>query len=754
MYQRLDSDSQPVLEKYDVERGRVQDRTKFLNEDREVEMKSVARWKPMDRLLGTTSGQLFLLTTGAIAVVFVGSLSWMFLSGGGNDMYNTSFGQSLWFGWGMFFDPGTQMGFEAVERPWLKVLAVFFSVVGFVYNLIFLGYIVELSRSQLQKLYERGNRYIANGHTLVLGWTEKTPFIVEELLHSGLNRNIRSPILVVADQNEDDMRQGIDLALTGKRQSRCLSFDCFKHRRIDVRCGCPQECDDLLRASAQSAEEIIIFGMHGKSDDSDLEVVQTIIALASLSHEPNGNIIASVKNTETVPVVDAILERAEGLVALQAVHQVLCLKALQPIVGDCFEMLSSFVRGQEIYMRDASECGLNKRCRTQTFGEVRRSIKNVIFIGVRYANGNICVAPADTAPVTLGDRLMILAASLDRTTYKKDDCDFQPPLTPSQSNFDFRNSLYDTKGSNHACSVIIVNWSAEIVDLLETFDKYMAPGSSVHVLATVCVGDREQRLQKHRFQNIRIVHHCGQVNEVESIQDLPLREAAAILVLGSGLCHSNANWNDAHVISCGITISDLLRSSGLTSRLICEVLSSRVQRMLKRDEPLRERATFFHSNSLEAGLVATASANRAVYNTLLMLMDPFSGNSIRAVPARPYFNAQEHASHATTRFQVLGERLRLQGHILLGWLGNGTEGKLVLNPDDKEVRLQASDQLVVIWKESRQDVSSAQVLDARQEPNQKVARAAPYTVDGHEVESFDSVASPESAATQGGCCGR
>jgi len=351
-------------------------------------------------------------------------------------------------------------------------------------------------------------------------------------------------------------------------------------------------------------------------------------------------------------------------------------------------------------------------------------MKKVIFIGVRYAHAGICLAPDDSAPVTLGDKLLVLATSLEgRSKDEIYEID-QTFATTCQCTNDFRGK---------ACTVIIVNWSADIVDLLETFNKYMAPGSSIHILAAVEVREREQRLQKHQLQNIKILHHQGQVNEVESIQELPLNEAAAILVLGSGTSDSsNADWNDARVLSCGITISDRLRSSGLTSRLICEVLSSRVHRMLRRDEPLRERATFFHSNSLETGLVATASANRAVYNTLLMLMDPTSGNSIRAVPA----NAHCWGERSTT-FQVLGERLRLQGHILLGFLGSGTACRLILNPEDSEVQVQPSDQLVVIWRDSSV---------------QKVVRAAPYAMDGYEAaSSADSDVTQESTAAARGC---
>ena len=46
--------------------------------------------------------------------------------------YNTSVIQALWFSWGVFFDPGTQTGIVADEYVAVKVVAVAFSVVGFV----------------------------------------------------------------------------------------------------------------------------------------------------------------------------------------------------------------------------------------------------------------------------------------------------------------------------------------------------------------------------------------------------------------------------------------------------------------------------------------------------------------------------------------------------------------------------------------------------------------------------------------------
>merc|ERR1719382_601297 len=129
---------------------------------------------------------------------------------GGNDIYDTSWTQSLWFSWGMFFDPGTQMGLGASERTQVKATAVTFSVLGFVYNLLMLGLIVDVVRSMLEFWRRKRSRIVANGHTLLLGWSEKSLFVMEELIKSAENRGARANIVVLAEQDAFDVQQEIN----------------------------------------------------------------------------------------------------------------------------------------------------------------------------------------------------------------------------------------------------------------------------------------------------------------------------------------------------------------------------------------------------------------------------------------------------------------------------------------------------------------------------------------------------------------
>ena len=52
---------------------------------------------------------------------------------------------------------------------------------GFILNLIFLGLIVEQIRVLLDSWRRTHGRIVENEHTVILGWTDKTLFLLGEL---------------------------------------------------------------------------------------------------------------------------------------------------------------------------------------------------------------------------------------------------------------------------------------------------------------------------------------------------------------------------------------------------------------------------------------------------------------------------------------------------------------------------------------------------------------------------------------------
>tara|TARA_B100000780_G_scaffold260780_1_gene212766 strand:- start:391 stop:927 length:537 start_codon:yes stop_codon:yes gene_type:complete len=94
----------------------------------------------------------FLLICSGICL-FGFALFWMAVpecDGCGTDR---SFAQAMWFAWCIFFDPGTQTGLAADETVshWHRLIAAFFSIGGFVFNLFLLGVVVDKIRTSLDR---------------------------------------------------------------------------------------------------------------------------------------------------------------------------------------------------------------------------------------------------------------------------------------------------------------------------------------------------------------------------------------------------------------------------------------------------------------------------------------------------------------------------------------------------------------------------------------------------------------------------
>ena len=135
-----------------------------------------SRWPTLwDFLVGTGRGKFLLL--GGIAVVLVGggAVVWARVCGENRSELSTAqFWQTLWLSWGLFFDPGTQTGVAADDYFAVKFVALVLSVFGFIFNLTVLGVVVDAIRSLMDKWERTRSRLICNGHTLILGWTDKT----------------------------------------------------------------------------------------------------------------------------------------------------------------------------------------------------------------------------------------------------------------------------------------------------------------------------------------------------------------------------------------------------------------------------------------------------------------------------------------------------------------------------------------------------------------------------------------------------
>eukprot|EP00416_Gambierdiscus_australes_P044829 CAMPEP_0171095360 /NCGR_PEP_ID=MMETSP0766_2-20121228/43125_1 /TAXON_ID=439317 /ORGANISM="Gambierdiscus australes, Strain CAWD 149" /LENGTH=803 /DNA_ID=CAMNT_0011554157 /DNA_START=48 /DNA_END=2456 /DNA_ORIENTATION=+ len=687
----------------------------LLSEDRPASHKVLTYWNVWDWFLGTNQGQLTLLGVVAAILIIAGTCVWAVF--GGNEDYDDSWAQSLWFSWGMFFDPGTEMGMRATEGISHKWVAVIFSIFGFLFNLTFLGTVVDLVKNQLDVWQKTRNRVVANGHTVLLGWTETTLFLLKELTASLENRGAKTQIVVLANRDSVDMMSDVQLHFPRKADLRGQAIVC--------RCGNPTEGTDLDKISVKSAEEIIILGKGGNPEESDNEVIQSVMALANLSDEPSGNIICEVKMFETASVIDQVMERAEGLIAPHAVTRLLCLQATHPLIANVFKSLLTFEDGEELYLVDPSDLKMSSPHSMLNFRAACFAAHkcDMICIGVKpFDSERPNLVPADMHQIRKGDRLVVLARHMagQEVIYER------PHLEMKKTRISL-SPLARPKATN---TIIVINWAAGLGRILLTLASYLPRSTTIHILAAISEQDQERRLKaanipaEHGFQ---FVHHTGSTRKVEILAKLPLGSADVIMVLSHE--GSTASLSDSACLATTLTLRELLKGTyskfpecrGSCENIICEVKSVGTQRVFEQGNHLKAQltnVTFFRRTALEAGILAVASADRAAFNVLLTLLHPNCDvGSVNAVPVGQYLSQAE----LSIEFSDLWERVRRREELLLGWKLNS--GRVpVLNPEVKsgtvEFESLEHDHIIVISKQNHtspdrdreQDLTAASAL--------------------------------------------
>ena len=148
-----------------------------------------ARHTLTSAMLGTHLGHWTLLGLAGAFLILSGALAWMAAGRCDPDDDDDAcleladpdhYLQALWLAWGIFFDPGTQTGLPPNAPARHKLVLLAFSTCGFVFNLVVLGLIVSTLQDLLGR-WERLHRVIvANDHTVILGWTDKTLFSIGE----------------------------------------------------------------------------------------------------------------------------------------------------------------------------------------------------------------------------------------------------------------------------------------------------------------------------------------------------------------------------------------------------------------------------------------------------------------------------------------------------------------------------------------------------------------------------------------------
>jgi hypothetical protein len=394
------------------------------------------KYSIMDWAVGTGIGQVTAIFLVGSTILTLGmflykTAAWM--AAGEAPSHTMDYRLALWTSWTMFTDPGTQTGVESGDWREQSV-AVLVSLTGYVFFLCVMGIVVDLVRKTLDDWKTFHARVVANDHTLILGWSTKTLYLLQQLAQGQMDRQQGDPsvpdrdVVVMADVDDDrcvELQREVAGFFRGKNDGL----------NVTVCTGSSTACPDLLRASVRTAEQIVVMspdpawlsvedgGATAFHDErADQYVLSVVLALTSIAtnlqtngevtaasaktaskfggalpEEPGiqGAVIAEVKRPETLGwiyhvttdlqdedgdgISDAppsVLLQADALLADMLMKQLLIRHAFDPVVGSVLEELLGY-EGQDLYFSD-----FDGALAGRTFGEARCAVEDAVCLGI------------------------------------------------------------------------------------------------------------------------------------------------------------------------------------------------------------------------------------------------------------------------------------------------------------------------------------------------------------------------------------
>lgn len=668
-----------------------------------------------DLALGTSWG-LF-ITLFLLGILQLGFGTWCWSLSGGTDDYDSSLNDSFWISWGLFFDPGTQTNLPASDPPLVRMVAVGFSVLGFIYNLTLMGTAVEGMRGAILTYKEMYSRISATGHVLVLGWGDKTPTLLCELLaREKLEGEPRwrccrrrgIPVVVLADRPVNEMQQLARMH---------LHFEGLDPSGVRYRCGSPVSRTELMKVSAPAAADVVIMDCSRSAFGADQHTVEILMALGALPNPMTADAIAEVYNEQGLPVLRTILPSAEGLLARRDVSRILVLRAVMPSLGFVFLETGSFRRRNRFYFVDVP-----KRMLGVTIRDACAHFPDAVLCGVRPESADEDAAARSffegPAPPQLvcdgawvlreGDRLLMLAPSASAARHIDGDValvatvatptsptppGFPPPLLrrsrhtleeEDASLVSWRSpvrkglgSVIDPSGKPR--TVLVLGCPLDFPDILHAIAGLVTPGSEVHVMSSRSTEWRDHVARRHvaagrgrtgtteHMQRIKVHHIVGDVRSECELRALPLEKADCALVLAEqeegeapAACDSR---NLAAVVALRAILTEVT-GSPKKCKVVTELLDPKSQQVLDRNNTVRVLGSFVYSNCVSAGAFAMAAAERAVFEIWRELLDPQGCcGHIVSVPAHDIVSDGEELSF----YDLQGRVWDLGGGALLGW---------------------------------------------------------------------------------------
>ncbi|PLX47363.1 MAG: ion channel DMI1 [Desulfobulbaceae bacterium] len=435
-----------------------------------------------------------------------------------------SYSESMWWAFLRLTDPG-YLGDD--KGTGLRVLSTIITVLGYV---IFMGSLIAIMTQWLNntiRVLELGTTPIVQkGHVVILGWTNRTPIIVRELVRSEerLKRFLvkqgarKLRIVILAEEVNVQLRQDLQETLAEE----------WDERQIILRSGNPLKNEDLLRVAFLNAAAIIFPGMNfleGGADAGDMRTVKALLSMQAFAEKGHNLpfLVTEIFDARKVVVArSAYSGRIEVIPSDSTISLLLAQNIRHQSLSHVFNELLTYGDGNELRIRHLSQFA------GMTFEETFAAFPKAVPLGVLRPS-NRGLDPHLNPPVGFvireGDFLVLLARSHNDTA----------PSKRYDRVAQKRGHFVQFKHEKKHRRLLILGWSGMIPALVHELASYQDEKFEVDILSRVPEEEREDKLQKYSTagQRVKLRHLIGDYGAPSDLEEVSPDMYDNILILGS-----------------------------------------------------------------------------------------------------------------------------------------------------------------------------------------------------------------------------
>jgi len=571
----------------------------------------------MSKGTGALIGLLALATLVFIVVVALIVQFFQVISPSKQDGQVGDFPELLWGNLMRAMDAGTVAGDAGW---WFRLPMLLVTLFGILTVATLIGIVSTAFNTKVEDLRKGRSRVIESDHTLILGWSPKVFPIISELVIANESRK-KATIVVLADGDKVEMEEAIQaqVSTTGKT-------------KIIVRSGDPMNLRDLEVANPHTARSIIILAPDGGTDPDSI-VIKTALAITNnpARKADDYHIVGEVQeptNMEAAKLVGR--NEAHWVLASDLISRITVQSCRQSGLSVVYTELLDF-DGDEVYFSTQPELV------GKTYFDAQLAFSDSSVFGL-VKGGAVYLNPASDTLVEAGDELIVIAE--DDSTIRL--------ASPGTADDAAISDLADEK--DHPESTLVLGYNPSLLAMLRELSEYVAPGSTVSVLADV----DDPGLPEYAGLPVTFTRGDATSRAVLDALDVESFDHIIVLAYSESLDVQQA---DTKTLITLLQLRDIEATTGVEFNIVSEMLDDRNRELAE----VTKADDFIVSDKLISLMLSQVSENQQlteVFDTLFSSR----GSEIYLRPAERYIRPGVDVD-----FYTVLEAARRRGETAIGY---------------------------------------------------------------------------------------